>query len=67
MITQREFDVMEDAAVTAHYELLALRRQVATLQQELRALRAFREAVSMAAFVAGVESAQGVLLEGERA
>ena len=37
------------------------------LEAELRALRAFREAVSMAAFVAGLESAQGVLLEGERA
>jgi predicted nucleic acid-binding Zn-ribbon protein len=58
MFTQREFDEMQDAAVTSHYEVLALRQQVAKLEQELKALRAFRDAVSMASFIAGIEAVQ---------
>lgn len=63
MISQREFDEMQDAAVTAHYETLALRQQVAKLEQELKALRAFRDAVSMASFVASIESVQIDMIE----
>jgi predicted nucleic acid-binding Zn-ribbon protein len=63
MVTQTEFDEMQDAAVTAHYEALALRQQVARLEQELKALRAFRDAVAMASFVAGLEAVQPDMLE----